>query len=109
MLVKTKLEKAIKDALKSYTDAVSDVLDKVGSTDENKSVSINDIAKIFKDASNDCASAIADAVDEYIKSATITLNVGTLMTPMPGLVSPVGPVTGVITLAAPTTLTDAIS
>jgi histone H3/H4 len=108
MLVKVKLEKAIADALQNYTDAISDVLNNVSDASENKTVTANDVANVFKKASKDCASAIADAVDEYIKSATITMNMGTIITPGTGLVSPTGPVQGTIILAAPTTLMNAI-
>lgn len=110
MLVKAVLEQKISMALESaMSDALSKALEVANNTDQNRGVSPSDVARAFAESAKSCAGDIAEAIDEYIKSATITLNAGTLMTPLLGLMSPVGPVTGVITLASPTTLTDAIS
>ena len=100
--LETAIEKAMKDAYLAALAAVQDTTDK-------KSVTQDKIAGDFAAKAKTCAADIATAIDDYIKSAQITLNVGTLMTPMPTLISPVGPVTGVITLAAPTILLNSIS
>ncbi len=100
--IESALEKAMKEAYLAALQAVQDTSDK-------KSVSQDKIASDFAAKAKTCAADIATAIDDYIKSAQITLNVGTLMTPMPTLISPVGPVTGVITLAAPTILMNSIS
>ena len=111
MLVKATLESDIKNALDKAMKAAFEAALKAisGATDDDNKKSVDDVAKAFADEAQKCAGDIATAIDNYIKSATITLNVGTLMTPMPTLVSPAGPVTGAITLAAPTVLSNSIS
>ena len=113
MLVKeqlqSKIENAIHDAMKSAMIEMNDAMKNAVNNDgDGSDFSVNSAINAFADKAKECAADIATAIDDYIKSATITLNVGTLMTPMPTLVSPAGPVTGVITLAAPTILTDSI-
>lgn len=100
-----KISQIFKDTMsKAFVSA----LDAIESAGPNTKISKDDIAHAFADSVQECAGDLAYAIEDYLRSATITLSVGTIITPGPGLVSAVGPVTGVITLASPTTLTDAI-
>lgn len=113
MLVKSELKDAIEKAIeKAMKEAFAATFEINSSGDKDVQSEINKakdkISKKFAEKAKTCASDIADAIDKYIKSADITLNTGTLITPLPGLVSPSGPVSGVITLAAPTTLMNSI-
>ncbi len=110
MLVKTILEKQIESALeKAMKEAYLAALAAVQDTTDKKSTTQNKIASDFAAKAKTCASDIASAIDSYIKSAQITLTPGTTMVPMPTLISPVGPVTGTLTLAAPVVLMNTIS
>ena len=115
MLVKQTLEKkielAIHDAMKSAMIEMNKAMkNTVNASGDGSDYSVDNAIDVFSNKAQECAKDIASAIDEYIKSATITLNVGTLITPTPGLlVSPTGPVTGTITLATPTTLQNSIS
>ena len=116
MLVKETLQKqievamynAMKNALIEMGKAMQDAAN--GSVDDNGNSSFSpDVAiEKFANEAKKCSVDIANAIDSYIKSATITINMGTVITPIPTLVSPAGPVTGVITLATPTVLTNSI-
>jgi hypothetical protein len=115
MLVKDKLQKSIEDAVyNAMKSAMTEMMNATtGCVNEDgkviKEFKSDEIVETFAKEAKSCASDIATAIDDYIKSATITLNAGTLMTPMPTLISPAGPVTGVITLAAPTVLSNSIT
>ena len=116
MLIKQNLQNSIENAVyNAMKSAMTELLNATtGCVDSNgnviKQYNTNELIESFAGKAKTCANDIASAIDTYIKSATVTLNVGTLMTPLPtGLVSPTGPVTGVITLAAPTILTNSIS
>lgn len=114
MLVKEQLQNSIesavynamKSAMSELLNATTECVDSNGNV--VKKYSIDDIVESFADKSKECAKDIATAIDEYIKSATITINTGTIITPLPGLISPTGPVSGIITLASPTTLMNSI-
>ena len=84
-------------------------LDAIESADPNTKISKDTIAKAFAKSVQEGAGDLAQAIEDYLRSATITLGTGTIITPGPGLVSAAGPVTGVVTLMVPTTLTEAIS
>lgn len=114
MLVKQDLEKkietAIHDAMKKAMSEMNKAMQNaVNGNGDGSDFSVSGAIDTFADEAKKCASDIASAIDEYIKSATITINAGTLIKPLPGLASPAGPVTGDITLAAPTTLQKSIS
>lgn len=114
MLVKEqlqiKIEKAIHDAMRSAMIEMNNAMrSAVNNNGDGSDFSIDSAIDTFANKAKECAKDIATAIDEYIKSATITLNAGTIITPLPTLVSPAGPVTGAITLAASTTLTKSIS
>jgi len=114
MLVKDKLQKSIEDALeKAMKEAFAATFEIDSAEDSDVQGKIDEakkkISEKFAEKAKSCAADIATAIDDYIKSATITLNAGTLMTPMPTLISPAGPVTGAITLAAPTVLSNSIT
>ena len=110
MLIKESLSlqisQAIFNAMKSaYIEALN--------TSKNQSsdnFNIDMVASAFADKAKECSKDIASAIDSYIKSAVITLPLGTTMTPIPSsLISPAGPITGTLTLGAPTMLFNAIS
>ena len=114
MLVKQDLEKKIETAIhdtmkKAMIEMNKAMQNAVNRNGDGSDFSVSSAVDTFADEAKKCASDIASAIDEYIKSVTITINTGTLITPLPGLVSPTGPVTGVITLAAPTILQNSIS
>ena len=115
MLVKQdlerKIETAIHDAMKSAILIMNEKMkESVNYSGDGSDFSINNAVDAFANEAKKCAEDIATAIDEYIKSATITLNIGTLIDTAPGfLVSPAGPVSGKIILSSPTTLQNSIS
>lgn len=116
MLVKQNLQSSIENAIyAAMKSAMTEMLNATtGCVDSNgniiKQYNANELIETFANKAKGCAGDITNAIDSYIKSATVTLNAGTIMTPLPtGLVSPTGPVTGVITLAVPTVLMSSIS
>lgn len=114
MLVKDKLEKSISDALEKAMKEAFAATFEIDSSDDKEVQSALDKAKDkisekFAEKAKSCAGDIATAIDEYIKSAQITIGAGTNIIPGVGLVSPAGPVTGAIVTASPTILTDSIS
>jgi len=114
MLIKQGLEKqiasAIYDAMKSaMTEMNKAMKNAVNASGDGSDYSMNNAIEVFANKAQACAGEIATAIDEYIKSATITINAGTLMVPLPGLMSPSGPVSGAIVLAVPTSMQNSIS
>lgn len=114
MLVKQtledKIERAIHDAMKNAIDGMNKTMIKsVNNNGDGSDFSMNKAVDVFADESKKCAKDIADAIDEYIKSATIILNVNSQPIAIaPTLMSPTGPVTGSITLMSPATLSITI-
>ena len=115
MLVKeqlrSKIEKAIYEAMKAAMKQMMDATTGCVGGDGNvsKKFSTDDIIEAFAGEAKKCSTDIATAIDDYIKSAQITMTPGTIISTLPTLVSPAGPVTGVITLASPLTLIKSIS
>jgi hypothetical protein len=113
MLVKSVLEKQIETAIyKAMKDAFNDMntqLNNAKNLGDGSEFNPDSAIEAFANAASKCSSDIASAIDTYIKSAQIMIPIGTVMTPMPTLVTAAGPVTGVFTLAAPTTLLNSIS
>lgn len=106
MLNINSLEQSIKNSLEgAFKDALMSTFDAVKNGDE---VSPSDLAGKFSKSAGKYAHDIASAIDEYIRSAQITINTGTSLVGL-GLASPSGPVTGSLTLAAPTVLQNSIS
>lgn len=89
------LQEVIYECLKK---AMSESLDRAENTDTERSISKKDMIEAFADAGKKAVdqktvSKLVDAIDTYIKSAGVTI----INTPA-ALVSPMGPVTGVITI-----------
>lgn len=110
MLVKSILEFNIEIALqKAMKSGFEAALQATANASENNQISSDQVADAFAQEAKKCAGEIATAIDNYIKSATVTLNTGTIITSLPTLISPTGPVSGAITVAAPVSLMNAIN
>ena len=121
MLVKAELqnsiENALKDAMKNALMKMMEVTEEEGKnitfdSDGNPSSVIDSdkVADAFADEAKTCAADIATAIDKYIKSQTIQINIDTLPIAVgPTLACAVGPVTGAITLLTPAVLSTTIS
>ena len=96
-LLKNEIEKAVATALQ---DAFAAVLD-ISRNQESDNFNNGDVAKKFANEAKKCAGDIADAIEKFIKSATLILPSGTTLYPSPALVSPAGPCSGAIILTAP--------
>ena len=70
MLVKTKLEQNIQNALeKAMQKGFEEALKIISNAQDNGSAkSVSDVAKAFANEAKSCAGDIATAIDEYIKS-----------------------------------------
>ena len=108
--LQAKIELAIYNAMKSALIEMGNEMKRIAEGSKDGSdFSVDSAIEKFASEAKNCSSDIANAIDSYVKSARVTMNLGTIITPMPTLVSPAGPVTGTITLAAPTFLDGAIS
>jgi hypothetical protein len=88
--LQSQLNKAFTDAMKKFLDVA-----KEGGTDDVSQSAISQAAQVFSDTA-------ASAIDSYIKSATIIVQPGQIVTG----VSPAGPITGATTTpSAPATIT----
>ena len=116
MLEKDKLHKQIEDALyNAFKNAmtktmgmINEIAKSADSEGNIKSYTLEDMIEAFANEAKKCSDDIADSIDEYIKSAQITIGVGTILSTLPTLVSAAGPVSGKITISEPTTLIGSI-
>lgn len=110
MLVKEKFEAQLETIFKeAMTDAIINSINTIRRSSDSAYISDSQVAEVFSNEFKTCAHKLADAIDSYIRSATITMNMGTTIIPMPTLTCSAGPVSGSITLASPTTLLNSIS
>lgn len=116
MLNKNELQKQIEDALyNSFKNAMTAVFNSTTETVDGNGKTIktytpDQISEIFANEAKRCSIDIADAIDIYIKSIQITINIeNNPMVVAAGLTSPSGPVAGTIILGAPAVLNTTIN
>ena len=100
MTLKDSIENAIKGAM---TNAL---LETFNITED---ISATAMADRFGAAACKCADSIADAIDSYIREASVLIPTGTTIPTAPGLISPAGPVTGSIVTLGPVFINDVIN
>jgi len=103
--LKTSIQLAIETAM---MNAFQKALATGAKATKDNNITPMQVAKDFADEAKKCADGIANAIEIYVKSATIMIPMGTTFTSLPTLVSPTGPVTGALTLASPTMLLNSI-
>lgn len=104
--LKSQLEITFEQAMR---DSLIKAFKEISSSNDSSYVSPERVADIFAKEFKKCAGDIANSIDSYIKSAQITMNLGTTLVPAPGLSCSAGPVSGTFTLASPTVLLNSIS
>ena len=99
-LLKNQIETSVREAM---TKAMLESFNWQG-----KSTTPEALAEKFGKYAGECADGIASAVESYLKSVTILLPSGTIIPTAPGLICPMGPVTGSLVTFGPVIIENSI-
>lgn len=101
MLNKTTLKERIEDAIETaMIKAFDAALLAAKCATEKDPIFNNNIAEAFASEAKKCSDEIADAIDEFVRSAQLIIPAGTSFSQGSTLSSPAGPVSGSITFSS---------